>query len=87
MMRTMLRWQLAAMAVALVLGAGCRDRPALETPSATKADAAPPGALEKSASDPAAAATPNAGATGAAEAKSSEQPLAAGKGENAQKSF
>lgn len=89
MTRTMLRWQLAAIAVALVLGSSCRDRPALENSNGTRTEGPPPGALEKSASDPAATAAPNAGGIGAAapDATSSEQPLAAGKGDNAKKSF
>lgn len=89
MTRTMLRWQLTAIAVALVLGSGCRDRPVAEPPGAAKADAPPPGALEKSASDSVATAAPNSGGTGTAapDATSGEQPLAAGKGDNAKKSF
>lgn len=85
MTRTTLRWQLTLIALAMVLGAGCRDRPAVENPSATKAEAPPPGAAEQSVSDPVATATPNAG-TAAPDAVKSEQPLAAGQSEN-KKSF
>lgn len=89
MTKTMMRWQLTLIAVVMALGAGCRNRPAVENPAATKAEAPPPGALEKSVNDPVATATPNAGGASPAapDAKSSEQPLAAGQGDSAKKSF
>lgn len=86
MTRTTFRWQLTLIALAMVLSAGCRDRPAVETPSAPRADAPAPGAQEKSVNDPVVAATPNSGAAAPDGAKS-EQPLAAGQGENTKKSF
>ncbi|MBM4264113.1 MAG: hypothetical protein FJ143_15855 [Deltaproteobacteria bacterium] len=89
MTKAMLRWQLTAVAVALALGAGCRDRPAVENPSATKAEAPPPGTLERPASEPVAKAAPNAGAavTNEPDAAKNQQPLAAGAGDNTKKSF
>lgn len=86
MTRTTLRWQLTLIALAMALGAGCRDRPAAENPSASKAEAPPPGAAEKPVSDPVATATPNTG-TAAPDPTKSEQPLAAGESENSKKSF
>lgn len=89
MTKATLRWRLTVLAVAMGLGAGCRDRPAVENPSATKAEAPPPGALEKPVSDPVADATPNTGGanTSVPDATSMDQPLAAGKTENTKKSF